>query len=295
MTFVALLATIGLLAMWTTAIGTAEAGTGRGSSGGTAPVSVELDTITWPAQGEAAVAIEDGPILTSSDEPLPMASISKVITALMILEARPLELGESGDSFRITQDDERNYEAAMDSGKSALPVPVGGSLTQYELLEGMLIGSACNYADLLVQDIWGSDDAFVAAAADFLDRHDVSGVTMVEPTGFDPRNTATPAALIEVGRLALANPVVAEIVVKQSVDLPGAGQVENTNDLLADPGALGIKTGTLDGYNLLSARDLTGADGTPRRAFVVVLGQTDDDSRYAAARALYAQVAGLSG
>ena len=81
-------------------------------------------------------------------------------------------------------------------------------------------------------------------------------MTVVEPTGMDSGNAASPSALIPLAQKALANPVIAEIVAKQSVDLPGAGHVENTNGLLADPGVLGLKTGTLDGWNLLSAKDV---------------------------------------
>lgn len=262
----------------------------------TAASSAESTSFDWPAQGAAAVAIGDGPIATSSDAPLPMASISKVVTSLMVLDAVPLGPGEQGPIHRISWEHERQYEDAVRAGKSALRVPVGGRLSQYELLEGILIGSACNYADILVDRIWGSEAAFADAAASFLASRGIVGVTMVEPTGFDAGNTATPSALIQIGRLALQNPVIAEIVAKTSVDLPGAGHVENTNDLLAEPGALGIKTGTLGShYNLLSARALSTPDGTTTPVFVVVMGQPDDDTRYSASRALYDQAFAIAG
>ncbi|MBV0895155.1 D-alanyl-D-alanine carboxypeptidase family protein [Microbacterium sp. NC79] len=254
--------------------------------------SVEL---IWPANGEAALAVGDGTISANSDDALPMASISKLITALMILEARPLGVGEQGPAFGFTWDDENAYFEAMGAGLSALPVPVDGSLTQYQMLEGILIGSACNYVDYLVTDIWGSNDEFVTAAAWFLERHNLTGITMVEPTGIDHRNTATPSALVEVGRLALANPIIAEIVAKRAIDLPGVGIVENTNDLLADPGVVGLKTGTLDGYNLLSAKDIVTADGATIRVFVVVMNQTSDEERFSVSRSLYDQVARFAG
>ena len=267
----------------------------HGGSGSLVEGSGALGSVSWPARGEAAVAIDEGSIAVSSDRPLPMASISKLVTALMILEAKPLRPGAQGDTFTITHQDDLRYIEAVRRGQSALAVPVGGTLTQYQLLEGMLIGSACNYADFLVDHIWDSNDAFVTAAASFLRRNHLDGITMVEPTGFDPHNTATPAALVKLGRLALADPIVAGIVVKRSVDLPGAGRVENTNDLLADPGTVGIKTGTLDGYNLLSARDVSDADGRTVRVFVVVMRQPTDDARFRASRALYDQVTSISG
>ncbi len=245
--------------------------------------------IAWPSTGAAAYAVGDADPVASSGGPLPMASVSKVITALVVLEARPLEPGQQGGDYWFTDQWQREYEEYLARGESALKVPVDGMLTQYQLMQGMLLGSACNYADILVESIWGDQASFAAAAADYLAARGIDGITMAEATGIDPRNTATAAALIEVGRLALAHPVVAEIVATREVDLPGAGHVENTNDLLADPGVVGVKTGTLDGSNLLSAKDVEVA-GEMIRVFVVVLGQPDDDARFAASRALYASI-----
>ncbi|GAA4762839.1 D-alanyl-D-alanine carboxypeptidase family protein [Microbacterium gilvum] len=248
-----------------------------------------LGDIRWPDSGSAAVAVADGPVVASSDDPVPMASISKVVTALMVLEERPLQPGETGGDYWFTEEWDAAYREYLARGESALKIPVGGMLTERQLLDGMLVGSACNYADILVASIWGDEAAFAEAAARFVDTHGLDGITMVEPTGIDPRNTATPAALIALGRLALAHPVVAEIVAQTAVDLPGAGIVENTNDLLADAGVVGVKTGTLEGSSLLSAKDVPDGDGGTVRVFAVVLGQPDDDARFTASRALYAQ------
>jgi len=261
-------------------------GTHGGGAGGTA---VDADGIAWPAHGAAAYAIDDGEIVTHSDEALPMASITKLVTALLVLEERQLQVGDPGVEYHFVEKWNDSYDEYLARGESALKVPVGGVLTEYQLLQGMLIGSACNYADILVSQMWGDDATFATAAGDFLERHGIDGITIVEPTGIDPRNTATATALIELGRLAMANPVVAEIVAQREVELPGAGHVENTNDLLADAGVVGIKTGTLDGSGLLSAKDIPRQDGTVR-VFAVVLGQPDDDARFTASLALYASV-----
>ena len=105
-------------------------------------------------------------------------------------------------------------------------MPVGGSLTQYQLLEGMLVGSANNYADRLAGNLWPTDAVFANAANSWLSAHGVPGVTVVEPTGLDPRNTASPEALIALAQKAMAEPVIAEIVAKPAVELPGAGLVD---------------------------------------------------------------------
>ncbi|GGH38500.1 hypothetical protein [Microbacterium album] len=251
--------------------------------------SLDADRMPWPAEGSAAVAAGDGPALARSEEAAPMASITKLVTALMVLEERPLAPGEHGPDYHFVERWNNSYAEYTERGESALPVPAGGILTQYQLLQGMLMGSACNYADILVTDIWGGDEAFAAAAAVFLERHGLGGIAIVEPTGIDPRNTARPSSLIALARLALAHPVVAEIVATREVELPGAGLVENTNDLLDDPGVVGVKTGTLDGSSLLSAKDVV-VGGESVRVYVVVLHQLDDDARFAESRALYAAV-----
>ncbi|WP_261165380.1 hypothetical protein [Microbacterium sp. Marseille-Q6965] len=245
--------------------------------------------IAWPAKGSAAVAVGDGEVHSIADHAVPMASITKLVTALMVLEERPLAAGEQGDEYHFVSRWNASYEEYLARGESALPVPAGGTLTQFQLLQGMLIGSACNYADILVIEIWGDDAAFAAAADAYLDRHGLDEITIVEPTGIDPRNTATAAALIELGRLAMAHPVIAEIVATPTVDLPGAGLVENTNELLADPGVVGIKTGTLETSSLLSAKDVATAEGTVR-VYVAAIEQPDDEARFTASRALYRSV-----
>jgi D-alanyl-D-alanine carboxypeptidase (penicillin-binding protein 5/6) len=246
--------------------------------------------LPWPAEGSAAVSIGGmaGNAASGSDRES-IASITKVVTALVVLDEMPLAVGEQGPGYRFGYGDMLAYWDYRARGESALDVPVDGTLTEYQLLQGMLIGSANNYADRLASHLFPSDAVFADAAMTWLETHGVPGVRIVEPTGINSRNTATPEALLVLAQKALANPVIAEIVAQKSVDLPGAGTVKNTNALLADPGVVGIKTGTLDTWNLLSAKDVTIGD-TPVRMFASVLGQPDDDTRAAATRALFARL-----
>ncbi|WP_251452396.1 D-alanyl-D-alanine carboxypeptidase [Microbacterium sp. Marseille-Q6648] len=265
-----------------------------------APVPAAAAELSWPSEGSAAVAVAgaggtvvspdaaDG-TLSSGDTADAIASITKVVTALVVLDEMPLPAGEDGPEFRFTYADSVDYWNYRSRGESALDVPVDGVLTQRQLLAGMLVGSANNYADRLAGNLWPSDAVFADAANEWLRAHGVPGVTVVEPTGMDAGNRASPAALITLAQKAMANPVIADIVSQRVIELPGAGRVENTNALLADEGVVGIKTGTLAAWNLLSAKDITVED-TPVRVYAAVLGQADDDARNAATRALYADV-----
>ena len=254
------------------------------------PIAAAPAALTWPAVGSASVSVAgiDGVVASAADS-VAIASITKIVTALLVLDEMPLAVGESGPQFRFTARDEAAYWGYLGNNESALDVPVGGSLSQYQLLEGMLIGSANNYADRLAGNLWPTDAVFANAANTWLTAHGIPGVTVVEPTGMDPRNTASPEALIALAKKAMADPVIAEIVATPAVELPGAGLVTNTNGLLVDPGVVGIKTGSLDSYNLLSAKDIVVGDTTVR-VYSSVLGQPDDAARLAASRTLYSEV-----
>ncbi|MGB4135600.1 MAG: D-alanyl-D-alanine carboxypeptidase, partial [Microbacterium sp.] len=248
--------------------------------------------IAWPGVGTAAVAVQGIGTVSSSTDESPIASITKVVSSSLVLEERPLQPGEQGPSFEFTYQDSLDYWEYRVSDQSALDVPVDGTLTEYQLLQGTLLGSANNYIDRLSKEIWGSDAAFSDAAAKWLHDQGIDDISIATPSGFDERNLATPAALIRLGEVAMRNPVFAEIVGTKSVTLPGAGLVENTNTLLAeDPGIVGIKTGTMtdDFWNLLTAKDVT-ANGQSVRLYAAVLGQPDDAARVEATRSLYAQV-----
>jgi len=159
------------------------------------PIAAPAAAPAWPAQGSAAEAVAGVPgTLASTADPDAIASITKIVTALVVLEEMPLAVGEQGPEYRFTSADRSRYWQYRAGGESALDVPVGGSLTQYQMLEGMLIGSANNYADRLAQGIWPSDAVFASAANAWLTAHGVPGVTVREPTGMDSRNAASPEA-----------------------------------------------------------------------------------------------------
>lgn len=257
--------------------------------------SVEFETspaaaaaITWPGEGSAAVGIGGLSTVASNPGAVSIASITKVVSSLMVLDRMPLALGEQGPEFRFSYRDSVEYWEYRRSDQSALDVPVDGVLTEYQLLQGTLLGSANNYIDRLASEIWGSEREFASAAETWLRERNLTGITVVTPSGFDERNVSTPDSLIALGELAMQNPVFAEIVGTKSVDLPGAGTVVNTNKMLADPGVVGIKTGTLVGWNLLTAKDVTVGDTTVK-LYAAALNQAGDDERLALTRSLFAE------
>ena len=55
---------------------------------------------------------------------------------------------------------------------------------------------------------------------------------------------STTRDLVEIGKLALANPVLAGVVSEKTAILPNIGEIENLNSLLGTAGITGMKTGT---------------------------------------------------
>ncbi|TXK17620.1 D-alanyl-D-alanine carboxypeptidase family protein [Homoserinibacter sp. GY 40078] len=238
--------------------------------------------IGLPSYGASAIAAVgfDGLLArTGSEKPLPMASITKIITALTVLSAKPIDDGSDGPKVTMTSEDAAIYRQYDARGASVAPVAAGEVYTERELLEIMLIDSAGNYAVSVSNWAFGSQDAFVKAAAAWLEENGLSSITVVEPTGLDPANTATADDLVALGELAHADPVISKIVATAKIDIHDVGEVVNSNKLLGMAGVDGIKTGTLNafGANLLFSADLEVGSETVELVGVV-LGAVDHDT-----------------
>jgi D-alanyl-D-alanine carboxypeptidase (penicillin-binding protein 5/6) len=177
---------------------------------------------------------------------LPMASISKIITTLVVLQAKPLGAGEDGPILTVSATDEDLYDKYFLLGATVQGMKVGQSLTQHDVIELMLVASASNYAELLSTWAYGSQARFLSATRAWLAANGLTDTTFVEPTGIDPRNASTAADLVAIGKLAIATPVIAEIVAMGTYVVPGMNSEPNTNTVLGRSGITGLKTGNLE-------------------------------------------------
>lgn len=213
-----------------------------------------------------------------------MASISKLITALVVLNSRPLGASGTGPTLTFDKADHDLYDKYYLLNATIAAMPTGSSMSEHDALEAMLVVSACNYAEAVADWAFGSNAGFLAATNHWLKANGLTGTTLVEPTGIDARNTSTPSDLIAIGKLAMANPAIAGIVAKTSLDIPALAGMPNTNDLLGTDGVDGIKTGTLGGSDLLFSATVTPGTPNPLKVIGVVLGgpdrtSVDDDVR----------------
>jgi D-alanyl-D-alanine carboxypeptidase (penicillin-binding protein 5/6) len=217
---------------------------------------------------------------SGGDEPRSIASITKLITALVILSAKPLSgADDPGPDITFSKADHALYDKYYVLGATIAPMPTGITMSQHQALEAMLIPSASNYAEAMANWAFGSQSGFRTAARDWLAANGMTGTTIVDPTGLDPANTSTPTDMMTLARLAVANPAIVQIVAMPALAVPGIDQLANTNDLLGTGGIDGLKTGTLnDSSNLLFTAKLPVGLEEPVSVTGVVLGGFSHES-----------------
>ena len=196
----------------------------------------------------AAIAVAStGQVLWSRDlnTELPMASITKVMTALLVIRAGDLDRRITVPFAVVAYVEEHDASAAG--------LRPGDTLTASQLLEGLLLPSGADAAYTLAEAYGPGLGAFIAkmnATATML------GMTRTHFSNFDglPYPTgystySTPANLIKLGRVAMTSAVFRSIVAGRTYRIAaGSGHHayfwQNLNPLLGVyRGAIGIKTG----------------------------------------------------
>lgn len=217
--------------------------------------------LPWPAARANAVTVvgQHAALAHAGDtKAAPIASLSKMITALVVLEKKPLRSGEQGPDIEFTAADIETAKHMASVDGVTLPVKAGQKLTEHQLLEGALLFSANNFADKLGTWAYGSDEAFASAANTWLHDHGYTDSHLEEPTGLNAGNVSTPENLLGIAETLLKDPILSPIVREKDTDIPGVGHVENRDKLASDAGFRGVKTGHTNeaGYCLVSARDV---------------------------------------
>ncbi len=180
-----------------------------------------------------------GEVLASQDdrERLPIASITKLMTALVALERTPLDevATVSGGAARV--------------GESTINVRPGERITIGDLLRAALVQSANDAANVVAAHVGGGS---VARFVDLMNaRARQLGLTdthFVNPDGLDaPGHVSSARDVTKLARVAMNKPFIRETV--RLVDATAAGRRLHTwNDLLTTfPRLIGVKTGHTSG------------------------------------------------
>ena len=249
-----------------------------GGAPATAPPSTPDPQVDWPVQGQAAYTTSaiDGVRTSGSDAPQPIASVTKLMTAYVVLQELPLEAGEQGPSIPVTGADVADTERRRSEGESTVPVAAGKDLTELEALQALLLPSANNVAVILARETAGSVEEFVELMNDTADDLGMDDTSYADPAGMSDGSASTAADQVVLLDAAMEEPVLAAVLGTYSADLPVAGTVTTTDALLGQHGIVGGKTGSHDGAGgCFAYRAVLDVDGQPVTVTAVVLGQRD--------------------
>ena len=211
------------------------------------PVHVPAQPVTlpWPTTGQAAVAVPSiGVDLASGPEQAaPVASLTKLMTAYVVLHDHPIALGQPGPTITVSQADVDDYNNAAVDDDSNAAVSLNEQISEADVLGGLLVHSADNYADLVATWDAGSIPAFVAKMNAAAVRLGMDHSHFADASGVSPGSESTASDMLKVAGLDMANPTFASFVKMSSVTLPVAGTISTYTPLLGIQGVIGVKSG----------------------------------------------------
>lgn len=206
-------------------------------------------SVTTDAEAAALIDVSSGRILYSNngDKPLRIASLTKIMTAIVAIEA-----GSLSDKVKVSL-------KAYGVEGSSIYLRVGEEMNLHHMLYGLMLRSGNDAATAIAEHVGGSLEGFVMMMNDKAEQLGMSHTHYENPHGLDAKehySSANDMAILTA--YALQNPVFRDIVKTPSISVPNSYEKwdhrwRNKNKMLyLYEGADGVKTG----YTKLSNRTL---------------------------------------
>ena len=243
------------------------------------PVSAEGNALTESLSAKSAVLMEmtSGEILLSKnpDEKLPPASITKIMTLLLVMEAL--------DSDKITLEDTVTASKnASSKGGSQIWLKEGEQMTVHELIKATAIASANDACTALGEFIAGGEAEFVAMMNTRAKELGMNNTNFENPSGLDDTTESHYSTARDVAIMScelLKHEKIKEYTTIWMDSLRnGETELVNTNRLVRFyEGTTGLKTGTTSkaGYCVSASAERNGME-----LVAVVLGSENSTERF---------------
>ncbi|CAD5995967.1 hypothetical protein [Agreia sp. COWG] len=237
---------------------------------GTSPVTTLQSDVapkngvpTVPQTGASAVASADGRVIASSGEAtaVPLGGVTKIITALVVLDKKPIEPGKPGPSITVTAEDYAGYVRYISESARSISLIAGETWTEQQYLQAMLLGSSNTHADALARWAFGSVDAYVTAANEWLQQNGYPTTSVADATGLAEGSQGTASELAALAAKAFANPVLADIMAQDKVVVAGNRPVDNVAAYRAEDGFTGLSRSFTDAAGLCFLFELSVPSG----------------------------------
>ncbi len=234
-----------------------------------------------PAKSAMLVEESSGEILAekNADEPMAPASITKIMTLLLIFE----EL-ENGN---LAYDDMVNVSSnAKILGGSEIWLEVGEQMSVNDMIKAIAVASANDASVAMAEHISGSEEIFVERMNERAKELGMSGTNFMNSHGLDEDNHYTTARdiITMTTELLKHREVLDYTSIWMDTLRNGETELVNTNKLIRFySGATGLKTGTTDnaGHSLVATAERNGLS-----LIAVTLGSETGQIRFDAAAAL---------
>lgn len=253
---------------------------------GCLPLSVGAVELDIPAKAAILIDAATGTVLyeQNAHTPLPPASVTKVMTMLLIMEAI--------DDGRIGWEDTVTASAtAAAKGGSQIYLKEGETMSVSTLLKSVAVSSANDAACALAEHIAGSETAFVNAMNQRAKELGMNETNFVNCTGLDDdetaqnhRTSAYDIALMSRELLTKHPDIKKFTTIWMDTVRDGSFGLSNTNKLVRFyQGATGLKTGYTSqaGFCLSASAERDGME-----LIAVVLGCDTSAERFAACKSM---------
>ncbi len=244
-------------------------------------VSATMFTADLSAKSLLLMEASTGKILyeKNSHESLPPASVTKVMTMLLICEA--LERGEITLETQITAS-----EYAKSMGGSTIFLETNETMTLSDLLKGIAVASANDACVAVAEHMCGNVETFVSLMNKRASELGMKDTNFVNCNGLDVENHHSSAYDIAImSRELLKHEIIQKYTTIWMDTLrDGKFQLANTNKLIRFyKGANGLKTGSTSGAGCCIS---AAAKRDGMQLIAVVLGSSNSKERFAAASSL---------
>ena len=205
--------------------------------------------LAWPSGGSAAIEVEGMGLLGHSGSMTSrhaIASITKTLTAYVILKDHPLSATAPGPTITLTKAMAAQYDDAIQDDESAVVTSVGERITERQALEALLLASAGNMADILALWDRGSVSAFLSEMNAEARTLGMTRSTFTDPAGLASSTVSTMSDLLKLAEAVQQVPALTAVVAETTATIPVAGTVYNVDRDLGSYGIDGIKTGTTE-------------------------------------------------
>lgn len=242
-------------------------------------LSERVTPLEWPSVGSAALVIPSLGVARSwNNEVVPIASLTKLMTAYVVLERLPLSPGETGPCVTVSPSDVQVYDQMKATDQSSVVVVAGESLCELDLLAGLLVHSASNYATLLANMVSGSTEGFVSLMNSTAASLGLTGTTYADVSGFDPGSVSTAMDQAKLAVRLMRSPLVRSLVAEPSITLPVAGTVTSFTPYVGVDNVVGVKSGRTSEAGGCDVMAMSFQQGSSTRlVYAVVLGQRGGD------------------